>query len=52
MTKNFEELDDAFNVTSEIVPTDTAEVGITKPERHIKSDIEKFKYPKRSINSK
>ena len=41
MTKNFEELDDAFNVTSEIVPTDTAEVGITKPERHIKSDIEK-----------
>jgi len=41
MTKNFEELDDAFNVTSEIVPTDTAEVGITKPERHVKSDIEK-----------
>jgi len=41
MTKNFEELDDAFNVTSEIVPTDTTEVGITKPERHIKSDIEK-----------
>ncbi len=41
MTKQFEELDDAFNVTSEIVPTDTTEVGITKPERHIKSDIEK-----------
>ena len=41
MTKNFEELDDAFNITSEIVPTDAAEVGITKPERHIKSDIEK-----------
>ena len=41
MTKNFEELDDAFNVTSEIVPTDTTEVGITKPERHVKSDIEK-----------
>ena len=41
MTKQFEELDDAFNVTSEIIPTDTAEVGITKPERHIKSDIEK-----------
>jgi len=41
MTKNFEELDDAFNVTSEIVPTDTSEVGITKPERHIKTDIEK-----------
>ena len=41
MTKNFEELDDAFNVTSEIVPTETSEVGITKPERHIKTDIEK-----------
>ena len=41
MTKQFEELDDAFNVTSEIVPTDTTEVGITKPERHVKSDIEK-----------
>ena len=41
MTKNFEELDDAFNVTSEIVPTETTEVGITKPERHVKSDIEK-----------
>ena len=32
MTKQFEELDDAFNVTSEIVPTDTAEVGIISPE--------------------
>ena len=41
MTKQFEELDDAFNVTSEIVPTGTTEVGITKPERHVKSDIEK-----------
>jgi len=41
MTKNFEELDDAFNVTSEIVPTESSEVGITKPERHVKTDIEK-----------
>ena len=41
MTKNFEELDDAFNVTSEIVPTGSSEVGITKPERHVKTDIEK-----------
>jgi predicted house-cleaning noncanonical NTP pyrophosphatase (MazG superfamily) len=41
MTKNFEELDDAFNVTSEIVPTENSEVGITKPERHVKTDIEK-----------
>jgi hypothetical protein len=41
MTKQFEELDDAFNVTSEIVPTESSEVGITKPERHVKTDIEK-----------
>ena len=41
MTKQFEELDDAFNVTSEIVSTETTEVGITKPERHVKTDIEK-----------
>ena len=41
MTKQFEELDDAFNVTSEIVPTETTEVGITKPEKHERSDIER-----------
>ena len=41
MTKQFDELDDAFNVTSEIVPTEHSEVGITKPERHVKTDIEK-----------
>ena len=41
MDKQFEELDDAFNVTSEIVPTESSEVGITKPERHVKTDIEK-----------
>ena len=41
MTKQFEELDDAFNVTSEIVPTESAEVGITKPEKHDRSDIER-----------
>jgi len=41
MTKQFDELDDAFNVTSEIVPTENSEVGITKPERHVKTDIEK-----------
>ena len=40
MTKQFDELDDAFNVTSEIVPTENSEVGITKPERHVKTDIE------------
>jgi len=52
MTKNFEELDDAFNVTSEIVPTDTAEVGITKPERHERTDIEKdYEYTRGNLYS-
>ena len=52
MTKNFEELDDAFNVTSEIVPTDTAEVGITKPERHERNDIEKdYEYTRGNLYS-
>ena len=41
MTKNFEELDDAFNVSGDIVPTESTEVGITKPERHERNDIEK-----------
>ena len=52
MTKQFEELDDAFNVTSEIVPTDTTEVGITKPERHVKSDIERdYEYTRGNLYS-
>ena len=41
MTKNFEELDDAFNVSGDIVPTTSSEVGITKPEKHERSDIER-----------
>ena len=40
MTKNFEELDDAFNVSGDIVPTESTEVGITKPERQDRNDIE------------
>ena len=40
MTKNFEELDDAFNVSGELVPTESTEVGISKPERHERNDIE------------
>ena len=41
MTKQFEELDDAFNVSADVVPTEPAEVGITKPEKHDRSDIER-----------
>ena len=32
MTKNFEELDDAFNVSGELVPTESTEVGTISPE--------------------
>ena len=42
MTKNFDELNDAFNVSSDIIPTESTEVGITKPERHERTDIEKI----------
>ena len=41
MTKNFDELNDAFNVSADVVPTEPAEVGITKPEKHERSDIER-----------
>ena len=41
MTKNFEELNDAFNVSTDVVTTEPTEVGITKPEKHERSDIER-----------
>ena len=41
MTKKFDELNDTFNVSGEIVPTTSSEVGITKPEKHERSDIER-----------
>ena len=41
MTKQFDELNDAFNVSADIVPTEASEVGITKPEKHERTDIEK-----------
>ena len=41
MTKNFDELNDAFNVTTDVVTTEPTEVGITKPEKHDRSDIER-----------
>ena len=52
MTKNFEELDDAFNVSGEIVPTESTEVGISKPERHERNDIEKdYEYTRGNLYS-
>ena len=41
MTKNFEELNDAFNVSADVVTTEPTEVGITKPEKHERTDIER-----------
>ena len=41
MTKNFDELNDAFNVSADVVPAEPAEVGITKPEKHERTDIER-----------
>ena len=41
MTKNFDELNDTFNVSGDIVPTTSSEVGITKPEKHERADIER-----------
>ena len=52
MTKKFEELDDAFNVSGEIVPTESTEVGISKPERHERNDIEKdYEYTRGNLYS-
>ena len=41
MTKQFDDLNDAFNVSADVVPVEPAEVGITKPEKHERSDIER-----------
>ena len=41
MTKNFDELNDTFNVSADIVSAEPAEVGITKPEKHDRTDIER-----------
>ena len=52
MTKNFDELNNTFNVSGEIVPTESTEVGITKPERHERNDIEKdYEYTRGNLYS-
>ena len=52
MTKNFDELNDAFNVPADVVPTEPAEVGITKPEKHERTDIERdYNYTRGNLYS-
>ena len=52
MTKKFDELNDAFNVSGDIIPTESTEVGITKPERHERNDIEKdYEYTRGNLYS-
>jgi len=41
MTKKFDELNDAFNVSTDVVSAEPSEVGITKPEKHDRTDIER-----------
>ena len=52
MTKTFDDLNDTFNVSGEIIPTESTEVGITKPERHERNDIEKdYEYTRGNLYS-
>ena len=52
MTKNFDELNDAFNVSTDLVSAEPAEVGITKPEKHERNDIEKdYEYTRGNLYS-
>ena len=52
MTKNFDELNDAFNVSADVVTTEPTEVGITKPEKHERTDIEKdYEYTRGNLYS-
>jgi len=52
MTKNFDELNDAFNVSADVVATEPTEVGITKPEKHERTDIERdYEYTRGNLYS-
>ena len=52
MTKQFDELNDAFNVSADVVPSEPAEVGITKPEKHERTDIERdYEYTRGNLYS-
>ena len=52
MTKQFDELNDAFNVSADVVATEPTEVGITKPEKHERTDIERdYEYTRGNLYS-
>ena len=52
MTKKFDELNDGFNISGYIIPTESTEVGISKPERHERNDIEKdYEYTRGNLYS-
>ena len=52
MTKNFDELNSTFNVSGDVVSTEPTEVGITKPEKHERSDIERdYEYTRGNLYS-
>ena len=52
MTKNFDDLNDAFNVSADVVTTEPTEVGITKPEKHERTDIERdYEYTRGNLYS-
>ena len=52
MTKQFDELNDAFNVSADVVTTESTDVGITKPEKHERTDIERdYEYTRGNLYS-
>ena len=52
MTTKFDDLNDAFNVSADVVSEESVEVGITKPERHERNDIEKdYEYTRGNLYS-
>ena len=52
MTTKFDDLNDAFNVSADVVSEEPSEVGITKPERHERNDIEKdYEYTRGNLYS-
>ena len=52
MTTKFDDLNNAFNVSADVVSEEPTEVGITKPERHERNDIEKdYEYTRGNLYS-
>ena len=52
MTTKFDDLNNAFNVSADVVSEEPTEVVITKPERHERNDIEKdYEYTRGNLYS-